>query len=134
LRNIFQEQAISGRAPVVFKSVVFHPDVAGIHHGHTGPVFPEDVAGIHVAVREHKVQSVAVVALADVVVDHTIGHVLKVDAVAVPLYFVIAHSGPIGAPHVYGIAERRLYFAGVHSRTTLPFTTLLSAFCMYIPK
>ena len=108
---VFKQQAISRAAPVLFKMVVLHHHVAGVHHRYSSSVFPKAVVGISIVVGKHKMQAVTNVVLTKIALHVALGHKFQVDAIAVPFYRIVTERQMIAFPGMDGVAGV-LFFGG----------------------
>ena len=67
IRNIFQQNTISTGTPIPRKKILFHSHIPGIHHGNASAIISKNVPDITIAMRKHKVQAVANILFADIV-------------------------------------------------------------------
>ena len=105
IHNIFQQNAKSCRAPVLFEQIIAHMNIPGIHHGYAGSILAEAVVFVAVVIRKHKMQPVPQIIAAGIIYNITITGTFQVNAIAVPPYFIALNGDSPGAPHIMALPE-----------------------------
>src|SRR5690606_27239387 len=89
--NFFQQQAEYAVSPVIDEPVVVHAHIHGIHHGYSGAIVIENIAGVHTVIGKHKMKTVPKIVAGKILKNETSLIFLKVNPVFMSADVIVFH-------------------------------------------